>query len=153
MAKQAKNELNDSAQIPEVRNRYMRKRVPLQFTEDSKTRQSFKEECDINNILKQYIRTGVLTFTNKHAPQYGDFPAYDLKEALQVVKDANAMFADMPAVLRKRFNNNPEEFLEFIQSPDNRAEAEILGLIEPKAQQTAKPAEKAPQGAPKGESA
>jgi len=155
--KQSKNELNETAPV-HVRHRFQRKAQQLVFTKPSMAKQSMKDECDINNILRQYQKTGVLNFTNKRSPQYGDFPSYDLKEAMQVVQQANEMFADMPAALRDRFGNSPENFLEFIQDTKNRQEAEALGLIAPEKmsakadnQQAGKPADKSPPGSKTGE--
>jgi len=155
--KQSKNELNETATV-NVRHRFQRKRTSITFIKPSMAKQSMRDECDINNILKKYMKTGVIDFVNKRSPQYGDFPAYDLKEAMQVVQQANEMFADMPAALRDRFGNSPENFLEFIQDTKNRQEAEALGLIAPEKlsakadnQQAGKPANTTPKGSTTGE--
>ena len=36
------------------------------------TKQSFKDECDINKIMAKFQKTGALNHYAKHAPQYGD---------------------------------------------------------------------------------
>lgn len=96
--------------------------------EPSMTKQSFRDECDINTIMKRFERTGVLDFVNEHEARYGDATALDYQSALNVVIQAEGMFADMPAHLRKRFNNDPALFLEFIDNPENIEESVKLGL-------------------------
>lgn len=153
MKKQTVNDLNDQcSEFTGMKYQRRKKRVSITFTEPSMAQQHMKDECDINNIMKKYLKTGVIEFVNKRSPQFGDFPSYDLKEAMQIVNEANEMFADMPAHLRERFKNSPENFLEFIQDRKNRQEAVELGLIDPDHNQPAKPAGKAPEG-PKGETA
>lgn len=102
----------------------------------SMTKQAHREECDINNILKQYRQTGVIKHINAKAAQgsYQDLPdPVDFQEALNMVLRSEDSFATLPALVRDRFSNNPEQFLEFLADPANRLEAEKLGLIRPPA--------------------
>ncbi|AXH74790.1 MAG: internal scaffolding protein [Microviridae sp.] len=125
----------DSAQsIPRFRSAYgPRYRVSLTCPElpYGRTKQSFKDECDINTILSKFQRTGLLDFVEKRQPQYGDVTGIEFQTALQQVIDANALFADLPSKWRKRFHNDPAEFLDFVDDPANREEAIALGLITP----------------------
>ena len=41
---------------------------------------------------------------------------------------ADEMFAELPAKIRGRFENNPQQFLDFCEDPDNEAEAIELGI-------------------------
>lgn len=95
------------------------------------TKQSMKDECDVNLILAKYQRTGVIDFINKHEPRYGNASPIDFQTAMNVVIEGKQMFADLPSSLRKRFGNSPEEFLFFVDNPANRDEAIRLGLITP----------------------
>lgn len=99
--------------------------------EPSRTKQSFKDECDINLILKNYRVTGVLPNNSRAAlAQYGDFsqvPNYET--ALNRVLEAQEMFNDMPAVVRARFGNDPGRLLGFLSDSQNRDEAVRLGLL------------------------
>ena len=61
---------------------------------DTMTKQSFKDECDINNILKKYETTGALPSLILENPQYGDYsnvPAY--QDALNIVMKAEEQFS------------------------------------------------------------
>jgi phage internal scaffolding protein len=104
----------------------------LKCEDKTKTKQSFKEECDINTIVKRFGLTGELP-TDIKAPQYGDFTGlHDYHEALNAIAEANEAFDAMPADVRFRFANNPGNFVDFCSDENNRAEAEKLGLTLPK---------------------
>lgn len=97
----------------------------------SMTKQSFVAECDINNILKQYKLTGMVSHINAKAQAgaYLDLPdETDFQSALELVIRAEESFATLPSKLRTRFNNDPAEFLEFMADPRNQDEAIELGL-------------------------
>lgn len=101
------------------------------FKPESRTKQSFLEQCDINTILKQYQRTGMLNHVNARASEgaYTDLPdEVDFQEALHTVQRAEDSFATLPSKLRARFNNDPGEFMAFMSDPQNAAEAVELGL-------------------------
>lgn len=97
----------------------------------SLTKQEFKRESDINNILKQYSKTGMLNHLNIRAAQgmYADLPdAVDFQDSLHLVRQAEATFMTLPAKLRDRFANDPANFLEFCSDPRNLEEMRELGL-------------------------
>lgn len=121
-------------------------KVQLTFTGAGRTKQSFKNECDINQILARFQRTGVLDFQQKHAPQYGDVTAIEFQKAQFMIAEANGMFAAMPSKLRARFDNDPAKFLAFIDDERNRNEAQDLGLLK-EVQNEAGQAAGAPSGA------
>lgn len=107
-----------------------RARVRLDFTgTTSLTKQSFKDECDINNILKKYQNTGLITHVQEARSGYGDFTAVtDYQSALNAVLEAQDAFLELPAQIRERFNNDPTEFVAFIDDPRNANAAIELGL-------------------------
>jgi len=45
------------------------------------------------------------------------------------VQELQGQFAGLPAKLRKRFSNNPENMLRFLEDPKNAGEAVKLGLL------------------------
>lgn len=100
----------------------------------SMTKQSFKAECDINNIIKSFSATGMVTHISQKAQsgQYVDLPdSVDLQEAIATVELATNAFMSLPAKIRDRFGNDPEHFLAFLHDPNNQAEARDLGLLNP----------------------
>jgi phage internal scaffolding protein len=42
---------------------------------------------------------------------------------------AESEFAALPAQLRNKFGNDPANLVQFLDNPENRAEAEKLGLV------------------------
>jgi phage internal scaffolding protein len=99
--------------------------------EPSMTKQSFVEECDINNIIKSYSVTGVIQHINEKAAQgsYIDLPdPIDYQESLNIVIQAEQSFATLPSSVRNRFENDPEQFLAFMADPANQDEIIKMGL-------------------------
>lgn len=100
-------------------------------TEESLTQQSDAEDCDINVIMKKYARTGQLPVVQLQ-PLYGDFSEVDDFRGMQdKIKAANDAFAEIPAHIRKRFNNDPQEFINFATDKENLPELRKLGLANP----------------------
>ena len=112
----------------------------LACEEPSLTQQHFKDETDINNILRQFSITGLLPEAPL-SPRYGDFTGIgDYHSALNAVIAAEDDFMALPAQLRARFENDPAQLIDFLSDENNRSEAEKLGLLEvSKAESTVTP--------------
>lgn len=110
-------------------------RVQIDFSNThSKTKQAFKEECDINNIVAKFMRTGVIDHVSRSQVRYGDYTYVTenhYQESLNTVLSAQNAFAQLPAKIRDRFSNDPTEFLKFVADSKNKKEAQELGLIAP----------------------
>jgi phage internal scaffolding protein len=95
------------------------------------TQQHFKDECDINNILRQFNITGLLPEAPL-SPRYGDFTGIsDYHTALNQVIAAEDEFMALPAQIRGRFDNDPAKLIEFLENSENKDEAIKLGLVIP----------------------
>lgn len=93
------------------------------------TKQAPAAECDINNILKKYEKTGLITHV-KEGGEYKDLPApMDYQEALNLIIDAQNSFDNLPSNIRKEFGNDPEEFLAFVEDPSNVDRMRDLGML------------------------
>lgn len=103
----------------------------LHFTGPGRTKQSFRDECDINTIMARYQATGELPNLNQLAPQYLDATGYDYQEHQNFIAGANSMFHELPSGIRARFSNNPAEFLDFCSQEKNRPELAEMGLLRP----------------------
>lgn len=112
----------------------------------SMTRQSARDECDINLIMKRFEKTGIIEHFNEHRGDYGDFTGApsSYQEALNQVLAADAMFQSLPARVRARFANDPGRFLQFVDDPANARELVDLGLAEPPAPAEAPAPDRAP---------
>ncbi|UYD39227.1 MAG: internal scaffolding protein [Wigfec virus K19_161] len=107
-------------------------RVALNCPADQdKTDQSQAPECDINNIMARYQKTGQLEFVNQFEAQYQDVSAIEYQSSMETVAKAHSMFEEMPSKLRERFENDPGNFLEFVGNPENKKEMAELGLLNP----------------------
>lgn len=95
---------------------------------ESRTEQSHKNECDINNIISKYDRTGLVTHRNEYRGQYGFASQQTFEDAMLVVARAQSMFNDLPAKVRDRFNHDPGQFLKFVQDDKNADELVKMGL-------------------------
>ena len=95
------------------------------------TQQHFKDECDINNILRQFNITGLLPEAPL-SPRYGDFTGIgDYHSALNQVIAAENEFMALPAQIRSRFDNDPAKLIDFLDNSENKDEAIKLGLVNP----------------------
>lgn len=98
---------------------------------ESLTQQHFQEECDIINIIKRHDRNGIIEHVHRGKARYGDFSEVtDYREALDLVKNAQEEFNQIPSDIRKKFDNNPGKFYEFVSNPDNKQELIKMGFIE-----------------------
>lgn len=118
-----------------------RTRVTVDTGTESMTKQSHKAECDINTILKQYQKTGIITHINNQQPLYTDLPSdIDFQQSLEILNRAEDAFASLPSKVRDHFNNSPQEFLEAFKDPRQRDYLTEMGLINrPPPQVTAVP--------------
>jgi len=108
----------------------------LKCADESRTKQSFKEEVDINTIVKRFGLTGKLP-DNVRVPQYGDFSQVtDFHTAMNVVAAAGEAFDKLPAEIRAKFANNPGNLVDFVSDAANYDEALKLGLVMPRPKPT-----------------
>lgn len=106
----------------------------LECKDETRTQQHFKEEVDINTIVERFGLGGKMP-DNLPAPSYGDYTnVVDFKTAMDAVAKAGESFDRLPAAVRAKFMNDPQELLDFVENEANRPEAERLGLIMPKPQ-------------------
>lgn len=94
------------------------------------TEQGHKKECDVNNIIKKYDKTGLITHVSRIEAKYGDLTGVDFKEAMDMVTNAQNMFNELPVEIRNRFKNDPAKLIEFMEDGNNRDEAIEIGLID-----------------------
>jgi len=109
-----------------------RNRVQFYSEQPSRTHQSMKDECDINRIMLKWQKTGVIEHANTYEGSYGDFSAItgDYHEHMNIVLAANEMFETLPSTVRKKFQNDPGQFLDFVSDDSNREEMISLGLLD-----------------------
>lgn len=103
----------------------------LVTTEPSKTVQAPARDADLNVLVKRYgidkMPVPVELMDPRYYADLSDAP--DLRSALDRIREAEERFQALPAAVRRRFANSPVEFVEFLNDPANRPEAESMGLL------------------------
>ena len=100
----------------------------IKFPETGRTKQSEKDACDINLIMAKYVKTGHIEHQRNYAPEYDFATSMDFHQALNLVTNANELFEALPAGTRKKFYNDPAQFLDFVQDENNLDEMIEMGL-------------------------
>ena len=109
--------------------------------EKSKTQQEFKDEVNINNIIKKYKSGQVVTHIMSGMPMFDDVSELmTYQEALNLQIKAGQNFAKLPSKVRAYFGNKPKNLIEFMNDSNNRDKAIELGFID-KPKPTPPPAE------------
>lgn len=112
-------------------NKLQRRRTQKTFTKVSKTDQSYKKACCINNIVATYHKTGVMP--QGKTPSYADVSEVpSFIEAFEMSKLAQDAFLALPATVRKLMDNDPLKLEEFISNKDNYEMCVKYGLLEQK---------------------
>lgn len=97
--------------------------------EPTLAQQQFRDEVDINTIVRRFGVGGVLP-NSFAAPQYVDYHGItDFQSAMNAVVDAERNFMRLPAETRAYFQNDPQQLLAFLDDEGNRDTAEKLGLV------------------------
>lgn len=128
----------------------------LKCVKKTRTQQQFKEETDINTIVRRFGLTGKLP-ENTRIPEYADYEGvFDFQTALNAVMDAEKAFMMVPSNIRREFDNDPGKFLEFCENKENLPKLREWKLAKPLPEPSlpvAAPAgQAAPQAAPGGPS-
>lgn len=91
-------------------------------------------DADLNEIIRRFgLNDGSVLPANLGVTDpkyYGDFSDIpDLREALHRLHDAEDKFSQLPADIRKRFDNDPIALYEWVSDKDNHDEAVKLKLL------------------------
>ena len=83
--------------------------VRLKCTDKTRTLQAPKKECDINNIMANWKRTGVISHGTHIPPKFEDLTAVpgDYHTSMNEILAADELFMALPSAVRKKFGNDP----------------------------------------------
>lgn len=103
----------------------------LDCPEESRARQEFKEESDINTIIDRFGIGENPIEAHKWVTDVdiADAPN-DYQSVMNQLNEARDQFMSLPARVRSRFNNSPHEFVSFVSDANNLDEMVSLGLAE-----------------------
>lgn len=90
--------------------------------EEGRTKSEFMDDVDINKIIQRYKRTGNLPDSTRLAlKRYEDVSEvtdyHQLYDRLHAAQDA---FQSLPAAVRKKFNNDPGQFLAALDTKEGQ---------------------------------
>lgn len=121
---------NDDPKIKMMQKNYQPTlRVYFECNEETRTEQSHAKSCDINNIMSKVSKTGLLNHVNTMKGDYSDLgEAQDYHESLNIIRNAENSFNSLPSSIRTQFENDPQQFLEFVHDEDNHDQMVELGL-------------------------
>lgn len=101
----------------------------LRCKDPTLAQQQFKDESDINVLFGKYLETGEIPQID-NLRNWGDTEGlYDFQETMNALVAAQQDFSQLPARVKNRFDNDPAKLITFLNDPENRDEAEFLGLV------------------------
>ncbi len=90
------------------------------YSKHGRTKQSQKDECDINKLLERSARTGALSHLDTFGAQYGDFLGYDFEAHVNTIAEGQTIFEHLPAEVKREFAQSPQRFFEYVTDPENK---------------------------------
>lgn len=114
------------------------RRVQIKCDDKSLTDQSSKKMCDINLIMKQYQKTGLLPQFNSKLGQYLDISdVVSFEDAHSIIQMGKELFYELPSEVRKMMDHDPSKLESFISNEANYEICLKHGLVEAKKQAVA----------------
>lgn len=119
------------------------------------TRQEFRKDSDINELLGRMETQGLIANFSRFGPDWAEsnveFPG-SFQEAMALILEAQEDFMKLPSRARAEFANDPGAYLDFMSNPDNYERAVELGILPaPPGPAEQKAAQAAPANEPAGE--
>ncbi len=107
--------------------------VPPLVYDDGMTKQSFRDECDINAIMARADQGVTISHLAQFEGVYADFSDFDFHEHTRKLTQGREVFDALPAEIRREFAQSPAAFFAYVNDPANINElAEKLpGLAKP----------------------
>lgn len=132
----------------------VRARVVTLCNDEPITKQQFKDEVNINNMVARFTRSNGVSLDQllSHSPSggfWGDFSDVpDLRTMYERLATAEEGFMTLPAKVRKQFDNDALLFMEFVSKDENLSQLkDMLGGTPTIAQPT--PSVSSPETPPK----
>ncbi len=102
---------------------------PLDVSGESRTKQSMKDECDVNLIVSRFAKTGLISHLADGIPQFVDVSELgDFRSILSQVAKVESYFAGLPAGVRASFGNDASRFMDYLESGASEEDLLALGL-------------------------
>ncbi len=89
---------------------------------DGRTKQCFKDECDIQKIMARADKAGTMSHLEKFEGVYADYSDFDFQVQTQRLTQGREIFDELPAELRQEFGQSPAKFFAYVNDPANKDE-------------------------------
>ena len=90
------------------------KNTALVSDSETLTQQNFKDETDLNIMIRKY---GVLPVSEVNWKEFdATVIPQDYQQLQNMLREADQAFMDLPADVRKAADNDPQKFLELVES-------------------------------------
>lgn len=94
-----------------------------------RAKQSMRDECDVNLIVAQYVKTGFISHVTSGIPTFADVSELtDYRSAIEHVRSVEKYFSGLPAAVRSRFENDAVTFMEYLDGGASEEDLKALGL-------------------------
>lgn len=113
------NELARLKVTPKNREEMLKHCPQPKYTRHGRTKQSQKDETDINKLLDRAGREQTLSHLEKYQGNYGDFTGYDFEKHINTIAEGQSIFEALPAEVKREFEQSPKKFFAFVTNPDN----------------------------------
>jgi hypothetical protein len=94
-------------------------KIDCQAADDGMTEQAHKDEVSIQNIVKRAQRGEPIPQVENAQWGVDTLGQPDFDQAQNIIANTQAMFEQLPSQIRTMCGNNPGNFLEFYEDPDN----------------------------------
>lgn len=121
-----------------IRKAFDRERSSLKFHDDNGellekclVEQHHTDDTLVQNILKKYDQTGIWYHTNQMRATYQDNTIFnEYQDMFDKIKAADEHFANIPAEIRAKFDNDTGKYLEFVNNDDNIEAMYEMGILQ-----------------------
>lgn len=121
----------EKSKFKQTNHHELRKRQSIDVSKGGKTDQSFKKMCDINVIIANATKTGLLSHEKQSLGQYIDNTQIpSLLDAQLLIRDANNSFMSLPAQIRKLMDHDSTKLVDFVNDPENQDILLKHGILE-----------------------
>ena len=90
------------------------------YSKHGRTKQSYKDSCDINKLLEKHQSVEALSHLEKHGAMYGDFAALDWDNLPLQLAEGRQVFSELPAEIKREFNQDAGAFFAYVTDPENK---------------------------------
>ncbi len=92
-------------------------------------KQSMKDECDIEQIVMRYKKTGLVDHLAQGVPAFVDVSELgDYRAVIEQVRLVERYFAGLPALVRSSFENDASLYMDYLETDPSPEDMETRGL-------------------------